>query len=569
MSLSNILQRHIQNWAQTHCPGIPPQNWVQPCLNPQFGHFQTNLAMIAAKQLKQNPRELAARLAADLAASPELEEPQVAGPGFVNFRFRPGCIHSSFSRLASDARLGVEPVSNPKTILVDFSAPNVAKAMHVGHIRSTVLGSTLAKLLAFLGHHVITDNHIGDWGTQFGKIILGYKMAGCPAFDTENPIAQMEELYQKTHQACENDPALLEKARAELLRLQQGDPENLALWQRLRDLSQGEFDAIYARLRVTFDHTLGESFYNPWLDQTVDDLLQRGIARETEGAVGVFFPDQPDLGEAPFLIRKSDGAAMYATTDLATLRYRIDHFHTQSILYVTDGRQQLHFKQLFATAGKMGLPVELEHVWFGAILGENKKPLKTREGTPIKLKDLLDEATERARLVLREKRPDLPEEKAAKMAPIIGIGSVKYADQAQNRNLDYVFNWEKLLAFDGNTAPYLLNAYVRTRAILRKVGSPGGSLPVSTEHPMDLDLARRCLDYGDVLILTAREYRPHYLCQYLYDLASQFHRFYEACPVGQASSPELKNTRLLLCQVTGNILKHGLDLLGIEALEEM
>jgi len=569
MSLSLVLNHHIQNWAQTHCPQIAPQNWVQPCLNPQFGHFQTNLAMMAAKQLKLNPRELAATLAKDLALHQELEEPQVAGPGFVNFRFRPEFIQQSFAQLMRDPRLGVPVVSEPQTILIDFSAPNVAKAMHVGHIRSTVLGSTLAKLFRFLGHHVITDNHIGDWGTQFGKIILGYKRAGHPPFDRENPIAQMEELYQKTHQACETDPALLEQARAELLKLQQGDAENLQLWQTLRDLSQAEFDSIYTRLGVKFDHTLGESFYNPWLDQTVQDLLQRGIARETEGAVGVFFPDQPELGEAPFLIRKSDGAAMYATTDLATLRYRLDHFDAQAILYVTDGRQQLHFKQLFATAKMMALSVKLEHVWFGAILGDNKKPLKTRDGTPVKLVDLLNESTERARLVLLEKRPDLPPEKVARMAPIIGIGSVKYADQAQNRNLDYVFDWEKLLAFDGNTAPYLLNAYVRTRAILRKVGNPDFSLAPATGHAMDLDLSRRCLDYGDILSLTAREYRPHYLCQYLYDLASHFHRFYEACPVAQASCPELKNTRLQLCHVTGTILKHGLDLLGIEALEEM
>lgn len=571
MSLFKRIESRVAGWAAAHCPGVSLAGAVKPCQDPRHGHFQANLAMPAAKLLGRNPREIGAELAAWCAADPGLEPPEVAGPGFVNFRFKPEAILEAVTTLRDGGSLGLSPVPAEGTTVIDFSAPNVAKSMHVGHIRSTILGDTLARVLRAIGQPVVTDNHIGDWGTQFGKILLGYKRAGCPPLDPQNAIAQMEKLYQETHKACEADEALLAKAREELVQLQNGDPENLRLWTLFRDYSQKEFDAIYERLGVRFDYTLGESFYNPWLKEVVQDLRARGIARDSEGAAVVFFDDIPELKETPFLVEKSDGAALYATTDLATIRHRVDTFGAKRMIYVTDGRQQLHFKQLFATARRWGYQgVRFEHAWFGSILGKDKKPLKTRDGTPLKLRDLLDEAEKRAGDILQEKRPDLDPAKARNLARIIGIGALKYADQSQNRNLDYVFDWEKLLAFDGNTAPYLINAYVRTRSILRKAGDvPFHDAPLSWEHELDLELARKILDFADVVELVAQELRPHHLCGYLYELASLFHRFFEHCPVLQASRPDLVKSRLQLCQLAGDVLAKGLGLLGIDVVEEM
>jgi arginyl-tRNA synthetase len=568
VSLCSTLNRHLQGWARANFPELAGADWALPCQNPKFGHFQTNIAMVAGKKFGHNPRELAARLIADFAAHSDLLPAEAAGPGFVNFRFTNEAILAAFQALAQDPACGIAPAAAPRTIAVDFSGPNVAKEMHVGHIRSTVLGDTLSRILEALGHRVIRDNHIGDWGTQFGIILLGYKKAGQPSLEGSDAILEIEKLYQETNRACDAEPGLREQAKQELVKLQNGDAENLALWKKFVDVSMLACGVIYQRLGVRFDHTLGESFFNPWLREVVDDLKARGIARESEGAIVVFFDGNKELADHPLLVQKSDGAALYATTDLATIRYRVREWKTDTIVYVTDGRQQLHFKQIFATTALWGQQVGLEHVWFGAILGENKKPLKTREGADVKLRQLLDEAEERAKAILKEKRPELADDRAADMARVIGLGAIKYADQCQNRNLDYVFDWNKLLAFDGNTAPYLLNAYVRTRSILRKMGSPAAGT-LAFEHELDFELARKCFEFSDILELTAREFRPHHLCAYLYELASTYHRFFENCPVGQASSEQLKNSRLLLCKVSGDVLRRGLNLLGIETLEEM
>ncbi|MFZ5807427.1 MAG: arginine--tRNA ligase [Verrucomicrobiota bacterium] len=571
MSLLLHLENLVIEWVKANCPQAAPQgNFVTACQDEKFGHFQTNAAMISAKILKKNPRELGQTLADFCAKDFSLKKPQVAGPGFVNFTFKNSAILEAFGEILNDPHLGVAQAKHPLAYVVDFSSPNVAKSMHVGHIRSTILGWSITQTLRALGHTVITDNHLGDWGTQFGKIILGYKRAGCPEWNPENAIAQMEKIYQETHQACEKDDALLEQARQELLKLQSGDKENNRLWHLFIDDSRKEFDAIYARLGVAFDYTLGESFYNPWLKETVEDLRKKKIAEESQGATAIFFSGIKELEDKPFLIEKSDGAALYATTDLATVRYRAKEFKLDGIIYVTDGRQQLHFAQLFNAARRWGYDkIKFEHVWFGSILGKDKKPLKTREGTPIKLKELLDEAESRSLAILKEKRPDLAPGKATLLARVIGIGALKYADLMQNRNLDYVFDWDKLLAFEGNTAPYLINAYVRTRSILRKADAEPQPLPLVGEHALDFDLMRKLMDFGDVVTLTAQELRPHYICTYLYELASLFHRFFENCPVLKASSENLKNTRLQLCQTTGSILQKGLFLLGIETVEEM
>ncbi len=572
----------VQSWIDKNLPASPAGSVVQPCNDPQFGHYQSNVAMGAAKALKKNPREIAASLVEHCQSADFIEPPEIAGPGFVNFTFKPECLEQALIDLAIDPALGITPAASPQTIVVDFSAPNVAKEMHVGHIRSTILGDCISRILSAKHHQVIRDNHIGDWGTQFGKLILGYQDRGKPELPTTEALAMMQEIYQTTHQACEQDEAKLAQARLELKKLQAGDAENLEIWKLFRDRSQSAFDSIYQRLNVHFDHTLGESFYNPWLKSTVEELHAQGIAKESEGAKVVFFTEE-ELQDHPFLIEKSDGAALYATTDLATLKYRIEEWKAEEVIYVTDGRQQLHFKQLFATASQWGLNVNCQHVWFGAILGQNKKPLKTREGNPIRLRDLLDEAEQRAEAILKEKRSDIPDDEAKSMSRIIGIGALKYADLSQNRNLDYVFDWDKLLAFEGNTAPYLLNAYVRTRSILRKAEDHQPSAPASGQSrpqrvsginfhlqmPHEQALARLLLEYGSTIDLVTREYRPHLLCGYLYEVASMFHKFFEHCPVLKAESDELRDSRLALCQLTGDVLKHGLDLLGIETLEKM
>lgn len=570
-SLPGYLEERLEDWlSRQGMAGLSGAPWARACQDRSFGHFQTNVAMVAAKQAKKNPRELASALAEEFRSDPRLLSVDVAGPGFINFRFTAKALAEVLAPLSAGRTPLLEKTGNPRRLVLDFSAPNVAKEMHVGHIRSTILGDALARMLRAKGHEVITDNHIGDWGTQFGKILHGYKQKGCPPLDPLHAVAEMERMYQETHKASQQDPAIEEKAREELKKLQEGDAENLAYWKTFRDLSQQAFDSVYVRLGVVFDHTLGESFYNPSLKAVVQELLDLGVARRSEGAVVVFFDDVPALKDHPFLIEKSDGAALYATTDLATLRYRKETFKPDTVLYVTDGRQQLHFQQLFATAEKWGIGLHLEHVWFGAILGQDRKPLKTRDGAQVKLRELLDEAEERARAILKEKRPDLAGDQAEHMARVIGLGALKYADLSQNRNLDYVFDWAKLLAFDGNTAPYLLNAYVRTRGILRKAGPaalPAEALELSLEQEQELALL--ILDFNNALDLAIRENRPHHLCAYLYELASQFHRFFEHCPVLKAETEKQKQSRLALTRLTGDTLKAGLALLGIETLEEM
>lgn len=543
---------------------IKPNFW-QPATDGRFGDYQSNIAMILAKQQGKNPQELAEQMTKVWnEKSEKIGQASVAGRGFINLKLHPDFLIETFQ-----ANSLTPILKTPQTLLIDFSSPNVAKTMHVGHIRSTILGDSLARVMRFLGHRVITDNHIGDWGTQFGKLIVGLRKFGSPEKLEENPLAEMERLYKLAHEASEKDPAMLEAARLELKKLQEGDSENLALWEKFRALSQAAFDRIYERLDIHFDHTLGESFYNPQLKMVVEELVEKGVARESEGAICVFF-DAPPLQDKPFLIQKSDGAALYATTDLATLFYRIKQFQPDAIWYVTDSRQTLHFQQLFATAKKCEIQTQLVHVTFGTILGADKKPLKTREGDPVKLEALLDEAVARAMAIVKERRPDLAEAEQKKVAEVLGIGSLKYADLVQNRHLDYVFDWNKLLAFDGNTAPYVLNAYVRIQSIFRKakeLGVTEGELQAEL-HPKERELILHLLQWQEILELVASEQRPHHLCFYLYHLAGLFHGFFEECPVLKAE-PLVRTHRLALCGRVAEVLKKGCDLLGIETLERM
>jgi arginyl-tRNA synthetase len=566
-----VLHRSIEEALKQAVAAVLPEAnlaavQVRPCPDPKFGDYQSSAVMSLAKERKTNPRQLATDIVAKLDVSAWCEKVEIAGPGFLNFRLKTGAIEHVLKSEQQSIHPFIHLSDHPRTAVIDFSSPNVAKPMHVGHIRSTILGDSLARALRLLGHKVITDNHIGDWGTQFGMLIVGWKRHLDRAALQADPIAEMDRLYKLIN----NDPTAEEDARQELVKLQSGDPENLTIWREMIALSQTQFDTIYRRLGLRFDHTLGESFYDPHLQRIVDQFVQRGLAQESEGAQVIFFPGHPQLKEEPAMIRKRDGAFNYMTTDLATLEYRLNTWHPDEIIYVTDGRQQLHFRQLFAAFRRWhpSANVRLAHVWFGSILGEDGKPFKTRTGETVKLADLLDEAEERAFAVVTGKNPELPEPQRREIARVVGIGAVKYADLLPNRQSDYVFSWDKMLALSGNTAPYLQYAYTRIRSIFRKGEITDIQGAIKLTEPAESALAKYLLNFGIVLEAVAEEYRPNFLCNYLYELAGHFTTFYEACPILK-SEPAVRSSRLALADLTGRVLKQGLEVLGIETLEQM
>jgi len=559
---------------------------VQPASEARFGDYQSNSLMLVAKAARLNPRQLAADVVARLEVSDCCGPVEIAGPGFLNFRLTPRALAGWVEEAASGRADLVPRSGSPRTVVLDFSSPNVAKPMHVGHIRSTGIGDALQRLWRLLGHRVISDNHIGDWGTQFGKLLVGWKeLLDRPALERD-PIAEMERLYKAVNTQCDADPARLEAARQELVRLQAGDPENLAIWREMIRLSQVQFDTLYGRLGVRFDHTLGESFYNPGLGRVVDELLAAGIARTSDGAVAVFsdrtMPPKEDPflvsrdGEwvdVPALIRKSDGGFNYMTTDLATVDHRLRTWAPDEILYVVDDRQSGHFRALFHVFARWQpeacRKTRLRHIGFGKILGDDGKPFKTRSGDTVRLADVLDEAEERALQVVTGKRPDLPEAERREIARIVGIGAVKWQDLLPNRQSDYVFSWDKMLALQGNTAPYVQYQYTRAAKVVRDAGEGPGAVPeVVLNEPAELALARHLMNLGYTLEAAAQECRPNYLCNYLHELAGLYSAFYEACPVLKASEPA-RSTRLALCRLSARVLRLGLETLGIEVTEKM
>ena len=545
---------------------------VRPCPEPKFGDYQTNALIGLAKRNQLNPREFAAQVVDKLALDDCCEPVEIAGPGFLNFRLKTEAISDALVSAANREHLFFRTAESPRTIVIDYSSPNVAKPMHVGHIRSTILGYTLAKAFRLLGHKVVTDNHIGDWGTQFGKLLVGWKEHLHKAALNADALAEMERLYKLVTSACDENDSVLSRARQELVKLQDGDEENLGIWREMIELSRHQFDEIYNRLKVDFDETLGESFYNDRLKGVVDELTGREIAEDSEGAKVVYFNDQKALKKHPAMVQKSDGAANYTTTDLATLEHRENSWQPSEVIYVTDGRQQLHFQQLFAlyTRWKPEHTMKLNHVWFGAILGENCKPFKTRSGEIIRLSDLLNEAEQRAFDAVTEKNPDLPEADRREIARVVGIGAIKYADLSGNRQSDYVFSWDNMLALVGNTAPYLLYAYTRIRSIFRKLDGETVTPPASFAlgQAEEVTLAKHLLRFGLVLEQVIDECRPNFLCNYLYELAGHFGSFYENCPVLQAEG-ETRAQRLALCELAGQVLQTGLETLGLETTERM
>lgn len=634
---------------------------VKPSQDPKFGDYQANCAMPLGKRLGRPPRDVAQDIVGRLECSDLCAPPEIAGPGFINLRLHDDWIARQLAAALADPRLGVAPVQRPRTYVVDYSAPNVAKPMHVGHIRSTVIGDGLYRTLRFLGHRTIGDNHVGDWGTQFGMIIYGYRwFVDRAAFEAE-PVAELARLYRlvnrlvdyhdsrrqlpelrtrlaerkaalatappvaqappadkeaaKAHKealkerrkleaACaalaeetaaveaklagiDNDPALSKQAAEhanigqavlqETAKLHHGDEENLRLWRQFVPACMEDIERIYRRLGVTFDHTLGESFYHEMLPVVVDDLCRRGLAQESNGALCVFLEGLP----APMIVRKQDGAFLYATTDLATIRYRMEHWRPDAMLYVVDHRQGLHFEQLFAVARRWGYEdVELAHVSFGTVLGDDGRPFKTRSGDTVGLSGLLDEAVRRAHAIVSandDAKPagaELSADQRQAVAERVGIAALKYADLSQNRTSDYVFSYDKMLAMTGNTATYMQYAYARVRSIFAKGGVDAdglraGGAVLSLTEPAERSLGLELLRFEAALEQVVAEYRPHYLTTYLFELANQFSVFFEQCPVLRAPSEETRHSRLLLCDLTARTLRQGLELLGIEVVERM
>lgn len=557
---------------------------VRPA-DPRFGDFQINGVLAYAKRERQNPRQLATVLLEAMRHSGRFPEDKmsldIAGPGFINITFTASFLQDWLKRFASfsDFQQGAGTRLTGKTVVVDYPSPNTAKQMHIGHLRPMVIGEAIQRILRFLGATIIRDNHIGDWGTNFGTLIMAIKREGVTLDSTQpDQLPLLERLYKQGTTWEQEDPALRDVSREELVKLQQGDPENTALWKKIVEISNQSFQQIYDLLGLQFEHTLGESFYRDKVDRVYRELTEAGLAVESEGALIVLHPEHPRFNKQPFIIRKKDGASNYASTDLATVLYRVENWNADEIVYITDGRQQDHFQQLFLTVEKWfkdkGYPFpELRHVWFGTILGEDGKAIKTRSGEPIRLRELLNEAIERAHAIVKEKNPDLSPEEMKHIAQVVGLGAVRYADLSQNRTNDYVFSWDKLLSFEGNTAPYLLYAVARIHSIFRKVGIAPDTREIADqagnlETPEEIALARKLIGFPNVLQLATHELRPHFLCTYLFELAGEFSTFYNASKV-IVDEPGVQARRLLLCSRTLSILETGLYLLGISTLQRM
>jgi len=574
-----------------HCVWEPAAI-VKSTAEPKFGDYQANGIMALAKKLKTEPRRLAEQVLKKLDVSDICDEPEIAGPGFINLRLKNSFVAEKLLEIFNGpaGRLGIDRTNKSKTIVVDFSGPNIAKRMHVGHLRSTIIGDCICRMLEFLGHTVIRQNHIGDWGTQFGMLMAYIERRTLKALQGKvvgvipSTLEEFEVFYKEAKSLFDTDEAFAVRSRIAIAGLHSGDKTWRGRWETLVTQSKKHYQDIYEMLNVTLSEkdVRGESFYADKLSSIVEELKNKNLAEESDGAICVFPPDfkNKEGQPLPFIIQKSDGAFLYATTDLAALRYRIDKLKADKIVYVTDARQKLHFEMLFAVgrmAGWVPKNVELVHIMFGSVLGENSKPLKTRSGENVKLKDLLAEAVQQARTIVEEKNPDLSEAEKKRIASAVGIGAVKYADYSNNRTSDYIFSFDKMLAMDGNTAPYMQYAYARVRSIERKAQQRGidtadelsNIKQLNLAEPAEADLAKHLIRYGEAVAAAAADYRPNYLTGYLYDLAQKFSTFYNSCPV-LAADKDKRPTRLLLCDLTAETIRHGLkELLGIDVVEQM
>ncbi|HFG5837877.1 TPA: arginine--tRNA ligase [Salmonella enterica subsp. enterica serovar Typhimurium] len=543
----------------------------------QFGDYQANGMMAVAKKLGMAPRQLAEQVLTHLDLSGIASKVEIAGPGFINIFLEPAFLAEQVQQALASDRLGVSQPTR-QTIVVDYSAPNVAKEMHVGHLRSTIIGDAAVRTLEFLGHHVIRANHVGDWGTQFGMLIAWLEKQ-----QQENAgdmaLADLEGFYRDAKKHYDEDEAFAERARNYVVKLQSGDTYFREMWRKLVDITMTQNQITYDRLNVTLtrDDVMGESLYNPMLPGIVADLKAKGLAVESEGATVVFLDEFKNKEGDPMgiIIQKKDGGYLYTTTDIACAKYRYETLHADRVLYYIDSRQHQHLMQAWTIVRKAGYvpdSVPLEHHMFGMMLGKDGKPFKTRAGGTVKLADLLDEALERARRLVAEKNPDMPADELEKLANAVGIGAVKYADLSKNRTTDYIFDWDNMLAFEGNTAPYMQYAYTRVLSVFRKANIDEQALasaPVIISEDREAQLAARLLQFEETLTVVAREGTPHVMCAYLYDVAGLFSGFYEHCPILSAENDAVRNSRLKLAQLTAKTLKLGLDTLGIETVERM
>jgi arginyl-tRNA synthetase len=577
MNIRDLLNTKVLN-AMHEC-GIPAElpALIAPGKKAGFGEYQANCAMGAAKVMGTNPRELAAKIIAALDLKGIAEKIEIAGPGFINIDLDSTWLGEQIARAQTDSRLNVAAVSAPQNIVIDYSGPNLAKEMHVGHLRTTIIGDALARLLEFLGHHVIRQNHVGDWGTQFGMLIA--ELEEQLNSNEKIELKDLEVFYQQSKKHFDDDAIFADKARSYVVRLQSGDAQMLTLWQQFKDISLHHSADIYQQLKVTLQntHVRGESSYNADLAPLVAELQTQGLAVESDGAKVVFLQELADKEgkPSPVIIQKKGGGFLYATTDLAALRYRANTLKANRIMYFIDARQSLHMQQVFALARKAHFvsdDVSLEHLANGTMMGDDGKPFRTRDGGTVKLADLLAEAVERAENLVTEKSADLSELEIKNIARIVGIGAIKYADLSKTRTNDYIFSWEAMLSFEGNTAPYLQYAYTRVQSIFRKAGvapeSLQNSIVIGTEQ--EKTLAIKLLQFSEVLDQVAREAMPHLLCTYLYDVASLTMSFYEACPIlKEGIAAETRDSRLRLCHLVARTLAQGLDLLGIEVMQKM
>jgi arginyl-tRNA synthetase len=566
-TIEQLLSDWMRDAFQRALPEIT-EGWeaigVVATTSAEFGDYQCNHSMGFAKRLKKNPRQIADAVVKSAPPIEAVVKLEIAGPGFINITLNQDWLAGRVNAVGSDPLCGTPQAGAGKTVILDYSSPNVAKPMHIGHIRSTVIGNALDRLHRFLGYQVISDNHLGDWGTQFGIMIMGYRhFADSVALETA-PIEELERVYVKSYEQSKQDETWLAQARQELVKLQAGDPENRRLWQQFVELSLKEFAHIYNRLDVKFDLMRGESYYNDRLPGVVQALLDQGLARESEGAL-VAFLDEEKL--PPCIVKKTDGGFNYATTDLATIQSRIEEFHPDKIIYVTDERQQNHFRQVFAVARKLGCKTHLEHVWFG-LMRLPEGTFSTRQGNVIKLEKYLDEAEARALAVVKESSPEMPEERQANIARAAGIGAVKYTDLSQNPQSLVTFTWEKALALDGNSAPYLQYAYARIASVQDKYrdlypGQDPAKFPILLGEPIERVLAIMILRFPEAVVRAADSYKPSILADYLYELASAYSTFYQNVPFLKA--PEgIRESRVRLCSAVAKLLRQGLKLLGIE-----
>lgn len=541
---------------------------VSVATNEKFGDFQTNFAMMNSKIIGKNPRVIAQEILDNLEENNVIEKLEIAGPGFINIFLK----SEYLGELLKKSRIegyDFSFLNREGDVIIDFSSPNIAKRMHIGHLRSTIIGDSITRIYKYLGYHMIADNHIGDWGTQFGKLIIGYRRWLDKEAYKENPIEELERVYVEFSKLSESDPELEEEARVELKKLQDGDPENFALWKEFIKVSLDEYDKLYKRLDVHFDTYYGESFYHPMMQGVIEELVEKGLAVEDDGAKVVFFPEEENL--FPCIVQKKDGAFLYSTSDIATIKFKRESYKINKLIYLTDERQQDHFKQFFKITDMLGWNVEKHHIWFG-IMRFADGVFSTRKGNVIRLEQLLDEGKKRAYDIVQEKNPNLSEEEKDQIAEVVGVGAIKYADLSQNRQSPIIFEWDKILTFEGNTAPYLQYSYARIQSILRKAESEGKNIDYDKEIKIEDKLERTLADHiaaFPMAVLKASEtFKPNIIADYLFELSKKFNSFYNSCPILNQED-KILYSRALIAKITGETIKDGLSLLGIKTLDRM